>query len=141
MNSKLRIVLLVLGFCALAVAGALLWLRSDYRADGINTFEIYVVRPVPPAISISIGGSPAMTGLSFADFTFSGSVEDFDFLSAWRLQEKPDAKACNKLVTKGSALGNLVSYFLTEPRQASGKVVEKYLCFDRAAHVGTLLVL
>ncbi|GEM_PF-6604551 len=82
-----------------------------------------------------------MAGLSFADFTFSGSVADFEFLSSWRLLEEPDPKACNKLVTKGSALGNLVCFFLTEPRQASGKVVEKYLCFDRVAHVGTLLVL
>ena len=141
MNPKLKIALLVLVFCTLSVAGSFWWLRSNYRADGIRTFEVYVVRPVPPAISISIGGSPPLAGLSFADFTFSGSVEDFDFLSAWRLQEEPDAKACNKLVMQGGELGNMVSYFLTEPQQASGKEVEKYLCFDRAAHVGNLLVL
>ncbi len=82
-----------------------------------------------------------MAGLSFADFTFSGSVEGFNFLSSWRRLEEPDPKACNKLVMKGGQLGNMVSYFLTEPPQASGKIVEKYLCFDREAHLGTLLVL
>lgn len=141
MNSKLKIALLTLGFCTIAATGVLLWLRSNYRADGTRTFEIYVVRPVPQAISISIGGSPPMAGLSFANFTFSGPVEDLEFLSSWRLLEEPDAKSCNTLVQKGSAQGDLVSYFLTEPPQASGKVVEKYLCFDRTAHTGALLVL
>lgn len=82
-----------------------------------------------------------MAGLSFADFTFSGSVEEFAFLSSWRQLKEPDPKACSKLVKQGGEPSNMVSYFLTEPPQASGKVVEKYLCFDRAAHVGTLLVL